>query len=82
MSGPKRFQIFSIYPKLAGLQKIKMDILPCFKNSEFLHVAWAGYYKQFSQLCRHQILNTNRVKNPVTDSTFEFLMNFKGIYTF
>jgi hypothetical protein len=36
-----------------------------------------GYYEQFSELCRHPILNGIRVKNPGTDSTFESLMNFK-----
>jgi hypothetical protein len=28
-------------------------------------------------LCRLQIPNRNKVKNPVTDSVFESLMNFK-----
>jgi hypothetical protein len=36
-----------------------------------------GYYEQFSELCRHPILNGIRVKNPGTDSSFESLMNFK-----
>jgi hypothetical protein len=39
--------------------------------------SYIGYYEQFSQLCRHPILNRIRVKNPGIDSTFESLMNFK-----
>jgi hypothetical protein len=40
-------------------------------------VASLGYHEQFSQLCRHQISNTKRVKNHGTDLIFESLMNFK-----
>jgi hypothetical protein len=54
-----------------------MDTLPWFKESQFLRVASFGYYEQLSQLCQHKIPNRNRVKNPGTDSTFEYLMNFK-----
>jgi hypothetical protein len=54
-----------------------MDALPCFKNSQFLRVARLGNYEQCVQLCRHPILNRIRVTNPGTDSTFEYLMNFK-----
>jgi hypothetical protein len=36
-----------------------------------------GHYQQFSQLYGHPVLNRIRVKNPVTDSTFESLKNFK-----
>jgi hypothetical protein len=54
-----------------------MDTLPSSKNSPFLHVARLGHCEQFYQLGQHPILNRIRVKNPGTDSTFEFLMNFK-----
>jgi hypothetical protein len=54
-----------------------MDALTCSKNSLFLHVTILGYHEQISQLCRHQIPNTKRVKNPGTDLIFEFLMNSK-----
>jgi hypothetical protein len=54
-----------------------MDVLPYSKNSQFLHVARLRHYKEFLQLWRDQILNRIRVKNPGTDSTFEYLMNFK-----
>jgi hypothetical protein len=36
-----------------------------------------GYSEDFHQLCRYPILDGGRVKNPVTASTFEFLLNFK-----
>jgi hypothetical protein len=36
-----------------------------------------GYHEQFSELCRHQIPNMKKVKNPRTYSIFESLMNFK-----
>jgi hypothetical protein len=68
------------FPELSKLTqswKLKMDALPYSKNSQFLHVARLGYCKQFSQLCRHLILNRIRVKNPGTDLTFESLMNFE-----
>jgi hypothetical protein len=52
--------------------KLWADKAACsFKNSQFLHVARLGHYEQFSQLCRHPILNRIRVKNTRTDSTFE-----------
>jgi hypothetical protein len=47
------------------------------KIPNFLDMAGLGYYEQFSQLCRHPMSNINRAKNPGSDSTFEFLMNFK-----
>jgi hypothetical protein len=51
-----------------------LTLLPKFP---IFHAAILGYYEQFSQLCRHPILNRIRVKNPETYSTFESLMNFK-----
>jgi hypothetical protein len=63
--------------KIDSILKIKMGALSFSKNSQFLHVASLGYFEQFSKLCRHQIPNINRAKNPGTDSTFESLMNFK-----
>jgi hypothetical protein len=68
---------FSKLSKLAQTCKLKMDVLTCSKNSQFLHVAILGHYEQFCQLCRHPIMNRIRVKNPGTDSTFESLINFK-----
>jgi hypothetical protein len=68
---------FSELSELAQIWKLKMDALPYSKNFQFLYVARLGHYEQFSQLCRHLILNRIRVKNPRTDSTFESLMNFQ-----
>jgi hypothetical protein len=68
---------FSELSELAQIWKLKMDALPYSKNFQFLHVARLGHYEQFSQLCRHPILNRIRVKNPRTDSTFESFMNFQ-----
>jgi hypothetical protein len=70
------FLFFLNYRNSSNLE-IEYGCLPCFQNFQFLHVARTGYYEQFSQLCQHPILNRIRVKNPGTDSTFEFLMNFK-----
>jgi hypothetical protein len=49
----------------------------CLTLFQKLHVSRLRHYEQFSPLCRHPILNRNRVKNYGTDSTFESLMNFK-----
>jgi hypothetical protein len=54
-----------------------MDALSCSKNSHFLYAAIFGYCEQFSQLSWYPIPNICRAKNPGSDSTFEFLMNFK-----
>jgi hypothetical protein len=54
-----------------------MGASSCSKDFEFLHADSLGYYEQFSRLCRHQIPNRNRAKNPGPDSTIESLMNFK-----
>jgi hypothetical protein len=54
-----------------------MGTLSCFKNSQFLHAARRQYWQQLAQLFRLYIPNRNKVKNPVTDSLFEYLMNFK-----
>jgi hypothetical protein len=66
---------FCIFPKLsksAQIRKLKIGALHCSKNSQFLHVAGLGHYKQFSQLRQHPIANRNRAKNPKLNSTFEF----------
>jgi hypothetical protein len=57
--------------------KLKISALYCSNNSQCLHEAGLGYYEQFPQLCRRPITNINRAKNPWSDSTFEFFMNFK-----
>jgi hypothetical protein len=54
-----------------------MGALSCFKNSQYLHAAILKYDEQFSQLCRHPVLNINRAKNPGPNLTFDSLMNFK-----
>jgi hypothetical protein len=74
---PRGFQIFIICPKTGSNSKIEMDILSCFKNSQFLHAASRQCSKELAKLCRLQIPNRNKVKNPVTDSVFESLTNFK-----
>jgi hypothetical protein len=68
---------FSNLSKTGSTLKIKMGALYCSKDSHFLHVTRFGYYEQFSQLCQHSIPNRDRHKDLGTDSTFEFLMNFK-----
>jgi hypothetical protein len=68
---------FSELSKLAETCKVKKAALSSFKNSQFLHEASLKYSKQLSQLCRLQIPNRNKVKNPGTDSIFESLINFK-----
>jgi hypothetical protein len=77
-SGAHAVLYFPKLSKLAQTWKLKMDTLPCNKNSQFLYVARMGYFEQFSQLCRHPIVNIIRVKNLGTDSTFESLVNFKS----
>jgi hypothetical protein len=42
-----------------------------------LQAAIPQYWEQLSQLCQLQIPKRNKVKNPITDSEFESLMNFK-----
>jgi hypothetical protein len=54
-----------------------MGALSGSKNYQFLHAASHLYWKQLAQLCRLQIPNRNKVKNPVTDLVFESSMNFK-----
>jgi hypothetical protein len=54
-----------------------MGALCCSKNSQFLHLAHLGYFEQFFQLGQHLIHNISRAKDPGSDSTFEFLTNFK-----
>jgi hypothetical protein len=77
MCGAHAVSYFPELSKSAQTWKLKMDALPCSKNSQFLHVARLGYYEQFSQLFRYPILKRISVKNPGTYSTFESLMNFK-----
>jgi hypothetical protein len=54
-----------------------MGTLSCSKYSQFFHAARLGYYDQFSQLWQHPIPNIKRAKDAGSDSTFEYLMNFK-----
>jgi hypothetical protein len=68
---------FSNLSKTSSILKIKMGALSCSKNSEFSHAANRQYWKQLAQLCQLQIPNRNKVKNPIIDSVFESLMNFK-----
>jgi hypothetical protein len=75
--GAQRFQIFSNLSKIGLNLKTKMGVLSYSKNSQFLHAASRQYWEQLAQLCQLQIPNRNKVKNPVTDSVFESLMNFK-----
>jgi hypothetical protein len=77
MGGPQRCQIFSNLSKTGSNLKIKMGALSGSKNYQFLHAASHLYWKQLAQLCRLQIPNRNKVKNPVTDLVFESSMNFK-----
>jgi hypothetical protein len=59
-----------------------MDALSWPKNSQLLHEARLKYSEQHYKLCRLQIPNRNKVKNPRTNSIFESLINFKGVQTF
>jgi hypothetical protein len=68
---------FSNLSKISSTLKIKMSALSCSKNSQFLYSASRQYWKQLAQLWQLQILSRNKVKTPVTDSIFEYLMNFK-----
>jgi hypothetical protein len=56
--------------------EIEKECLTMLQKFQISHAARLGHYEQFSQLCRHQILNRIRVKNPGTDPPFESLMNF------
>jgi hypothetical protein len=56
--------------------EIEKECLTMLQKFQISHAARLGHYEQFSQLCRHQILNGIRVKNPRTDPPFESLMNF------
>jgi hypothetical protein len=57
--------------------KIQNGCLIVLPKFSILACSSLGYYEHFSQLCRHPIPNINGAKNPVSDSTFESLMNFK-----
>jgi hypothetical protein len=76
-SGAHAVSYFPELSKPTQTWKLKMDVLPCSKNPQLLHVARQGHYEQFPQLCRHLINNRIRGKNPGTDLAFESLMNFK-----
>jgi hypothetical protein len=56
--------------------EFEKNTLLCSKNSQILHAARLEHYEQFTQLCRHPILNKIRVKIPGKDSPFEILMDF------
>jgi hypothetical protein len=75
---PRGFRFFIICAKTGSTCKIQIDVLSCSRNSQFLHAASWKYWEQLAQLCRLQIPN-RKVKNPVTDSVFESLMNFKRV---
>jgi Tfp pilus assembly pilus retraction ATPase PilT len=74
--GPSSF-VFSQIIQTGSNWKLKMDVLPCSKNSQSLHADALEHCEQFSKLCRHLNLHTIRVKNLGTDSPFESLMNLK-----
>jgi hypothetical protein len=74
---PRGFRFVIISRKTGSTCKIEMDVLYFCKNSQFLHAASRQYWEQLSQLCRLQIPNIKKVKNPVIDLVFEYLMNFK-----
>jgi hypothetical protein len=66
-SGAHAVSYFPELSKAAQTWKFKMDAVPYSTNCQFFHVARFTHYEQFSQLCRHLILNRIRVKNPRTD---------------
>jgi hypothetical protein len=76
-SRPHVVSHFSELSKLAEIYKVKKAALSCYKKFQFLYGASLEYSEQHSQLCQLQIPNKNKVKNPETDSIFEYLMNFK-----
>jgi hypothetical protein len=57
--------------------EVENGCLTVLQKFPILDAARLQYYEQFSQLCRHPILNRIRVKNSGMDSTFESLLNFK-----
>jgi hypothetical protein len=59
-----------------------MEVFPYSKNSQILHKAILEYYSQLYKFFLLQIPKKNKVKNPGTDSIFEFSMNFKKVQTF
>jgi hypothetical protein len=75
--GPTVSDFFNLSQTGSTLNKNKMGALSYYKNSQFLHAARQQYWEQHSQLWRLQISNRSKVKNPVTDSVFESLLNFK-----
>jgi hypothetical protein len=70
--GPRGFRFFFNLSKSGLTLKIKMGVLSCSKNPHVLHAAREKYWGQLSQLCRLQIPNRNKAKNPVTGLVFEF----------
>jgi hypothetical protein len=73
---------FSNLSKTGSTLKVQNGCLILLQKFPILHAASLGYCEQFFQLCRHPIPNINRAENPRSDSTFESLINLKGIQTF
>jgi hypothetical protein len=63
--GLSGFDIFLELSKPTQTWKLKMDALPCSKNSQILHAARLEHYEQLYQLFQHPNI-----------SQFEFLLNF------
>jgi hypothetical protein len=74
--------IFFQYSNSVEICKFKMEVFPYSKNSQILHKAILEYYSQLYKFFLLQIPKKNKVKNPGTDSIFEFSMNFKKVQTF
>jgi hypothetical protein len=73
---------FSNLSKTGSTVKVQNGCLILLQKFPILHAASLGYCEQFFQLCRHPIPNINRAENPRSNSTFESLINLKGIQTF
>jgi hypothetical protein len=71
------FDFFFNLSKTGSTLNIQNWCLILLQKFPIFSCGYLGYYEQFSQLCRHPILNINRAKNLGPDLTFESLINFK-----
>jgi hypothetical protein len=75
--GPNSFGFFFQFIQNWLNFKNQNGCLILLQKFPILHAESRKYWEQLAQLCRLQIPNRNKVRNPVIDSVFESLMNFK-----